>query len=43
LRLKRKEYYQVVIKNYNPRGDNRMCLDEWVRLAMERIFKKMVA
>ena len=42
LRLNRKEHYQAAIKNYNTRGDDRMCLYELVKLAMERIFKKMV-
>jgi len=39
---KRKETYEVMFKTYNPRGDTRMCLDEWVKLAMEGVFKKLV-
>merc|ERR1719452_360783 len=40
---KREENHKVMFKTYNPRGDDRMCLDEWVKLAMEGVFKKMVA
>jgi len=39
---KRKETYEEMFKTYNPRGDTRMCLDEWVKLAMEGVFKKLV-
>ena len=39
---KREEHHKVMFKTYNPRGDDRMCLDEWVKLAMEGVFKKMV-
>ena len=39
---KRKEHYQAMFKTYNPKGDDRLCLDEWVKLAMEGIFKKMI-
>jgi len=41
--VKRKEAFDVMFKTYNPRGDDRMCLDEWVKLAMEGIFKKFIA
>ena len=37
---KRKEYQLGIFKKHNPRGDNRMCVDEWVGLSMN-IFKKM--
>jgi hypothetical protein len=38
---KRKEFQLGIFKKRNPRGDNRMCVDEWVGLAVD-IFKKMV-
>merc|ERR1711936_973847 len=38
---KRKESCNVIFKAYNPVGDEKMCLDEWIKLAMEGIFKKM--
>ena len=41
--VKRKEHHQAMFKTYNPKGDDRMCLDEWIRLAMESVYKKMVA
>ena len=31
-----------MFKIYNPKGDNRMCLDEWITLAMVGVHKKMV-
>jgi len=40
---KREEHHKAMFKTYNPRGDDRMCLDEWVKLAMEGVFRKMVA
>merc|ERR1719369_425727 len=40
--MKRKESHYVLFKAYNPVGDDKMCLDEWIKLAMEGVFKKMV-
>ena len=31
-----------MFKNYNPKGDDRLCLDEWVKLTMEGIFQKII-
>merc|ERR1712055_851550 len=39
---KRKESHQAIFKTYNPVGDEKMCFDEWLKLAMEGVFKKMV-
>ena len=39
---KRKEHYQAMFKTYNPKGDDRLCLDEWVKLTMEGIFQKII-
>jgi len=39
---KRKESHHAIFKTYNPVGDDKMCFDEWVKLAMEGVFKKMV-
>merc|ERR1711970_551624 len=39
---KRKESYHVIFKAYNPVGDDKMCLDEWIKLALEGVFKKMI-
>merc|ERR1712215_195301 len=39
---KRKENYKGLFKTYNPRGDDKMCLDEWVKLAVEGVFKKLI-
>jgi len=41
--VKRKEHHQAMFKTYNPKGDDRMCLDEWIKLAMEGVYKKMLA
>jgi len=40
--MKRKESQHALFKAYNPVGDDKMCLDEWIKLAMEGVFKKMV-
>merc|ERR1711970_1326311 len=39
---KRKENYRGLFKAYNPRGDDKLCLDEWVKLAVEGVFKKLI-
>merc|ERR1711970_828335 len=39
---KRKESHHVIFKTYNPVGDDKMCFDEWVKLAMDGVFKKMM-
>jgi len=39
---KRKESHRAIFKTYNPVGDDKMCFDEWIKLAMEGVFKKMV-
>merc|ERR1712055_301153 len=39
---KRKESHHAIFKTYNPVGDDKMCFDEWVKLAVEGVFKKMV-
>merc|ERR1711970_742116 len=39
---KRKESHNAIFKTYNPVGDDKMCFDEWVKLAMEGVFKKMI-
>jgi len=39
---KRKESHHAIFKTYNPVGDDKMCFDEWIKLAMEGVFKKMV-
>merc|ERR1712055_722249 len=39
---KRKESYHDIFKAYNPVGDEKMCLDEWIKLALEGVFKKMI-
>jgi len=39
---KRKESHHAIFKTYNPVGDDKMCFDEWVKLATEGVFKKMV-
>merc|ERR1712215_551992 len=39
---KRKESHHAIFKTYNPLGDDKMCFDEWVKLAMEGVFKKMI-
>ena len=41
--MKRKEYRQIIFKTHNHKGDDRMCLDEWIKLAMEGVYRKMVA
>merc|ERR1712055_1005239 len=38
---KRKECHHTIFKTYNPVGDDKMCFDEWIKLAMEGVFKKM--
>merc|ERR1711970_381055 len=38
---KRKESHHAIFKSFNPVGDDKMCLDEWIKLAMEGVFKKM--
>merc|ERR1712055_288497 len=40
---KRKECHHGMFKAYNPVGDDKMCFDEWIKLAVEGVFKKMVA
>jgi len=40
---KRKECHHAMFKTYNPVGDDKMCFDEWIKLAVEGVFKKMVA
>merc|ERR1712055_1173333 len=40
---KRKECHHAMFKAYNPVGDDKMCFDEWIKLAVEGVFKKMVA
>merc|ERR1712215_357108 len=39
---KRKEHYKGLFKAHNPRGDEKLCLDEWVKLAVEGVFKKLI-
>merc|ERR1712055_598529 len=39
---KRKENQLALFKKFNPRSDGRMCVDEWMSLAMEAIFKKVI-
>ena len=34
--------HHTIFKAYNPLDDNKMCLDEWIKLTMEEVFKKMV-
>ena len=41
--VKRKEHHKAMFKTYKPRGDERMGFHEWVTLAIDGIFKKMVA
>jgi len=38
---KRREHQLEIFKKNNPRGDDRMCVDEWIGLAMD-LFKKMI-
>eukprot|EP00091_Calanus_sinicus_P022002 TRINITY_DN676_c0_g1_i1.p1 TRINITY_DN676_c0_g1~~TRINITY_DN676_c0_g1_i1.p1 ORF type:complete len:142 (+),score=46.84 TRINITY_DN676_c0_g1_i1:8-433(+) len=38
---KKREHQLDIFKKNNPRGDNRMCVDEWIGLAMD-LFKKMI-
>merc|ERR1712055_268837 len=40
---KKKECHDAIFKTYNPVGDDKMCFDEWIKLAMEGVFKKLVA
>ena len=40
---KRKECHHAMFKTYNPVGDDKTCFDEWIKLALEGVFKKMVA
>jgi len=39
---KRKDSHHALFKAFNPVGDDKMCLDEWIKLAMEGVFGKMV-
>merc|ERR1712215_415748 len=39
---KKKESHHAIFKTYNPVGDDKMCFDEWVKLAMDGVFKKMI-
>jgi len=39
---KRKENQLSLFKKHNPRADDKMCVDEWVKLAVEDVFMKMV-
>merc|ERR1711970_1410845 len=39
---KRKQNQLVLFKKHNPRADEKMCVDEWVKLAVEDVFMKMV-
>jgi len=32
----------ALFKKHNPRADDRMCVDEWIKLAVEDIFKKFL-
>merc|ERR1712215_364799 len=32
----------ALFKKYNPRADDKMCVDEWMKLAVEDIFKKFL-
>merc|ERR1712034_18148 len=38
---KRREHQLEIFEKNNPRGDDRMCVDEWIGLAMD-LFKKMI-
>ena len=39
---KKVAFQETMFKANNPRGDDRMTLDEWVSFAMEKVFKKLV-
>jgi len=39
---KKKSAHVALFKKYNPRGDDRMCVDEWIKLAVEEVFKKII-
>ena len=39
----KKIYFQeILFKTSNPRGDDKMTLDEWISFAMEKVFKKII-
>ena len=38
--VKRKDYHQTMFKTYNPK-DDKMCHDEWIKLAMEDVYRKI--
>jgi len=39
---KKKTVHVALFKKHNPRGDDRMCVDEWIKLAVEEVFMKII-
>ena len=34
--------YETIFKKYDPRGDGKLTVDEWIKLASEEVFKKFL-
>eukprot|EP00092_Neocalanus_flemingeri_P040133 GFUD01043715.1.p1 GENE.GFUD01043715.1~~GFUD01043715.1.p1 ORF type:complete len:258 (-),score=69.25 GFUD01043715.1:105-878(-) len=39
---KKAAFQDTLFKANNPRGDEKMTLDEWIKFAMEKVFKKLI-
>ena len=34
--------FETILKKYDPRGDGKLTVDEWMKLASEEVFKKFL-
>jgi len=37
------DQFEAMFKKYDPRGDGKLTVDEWIKLATEEVFKKCIA